>query len=39
MAPIKGRVAKPERQWGCLRGTPKDKARKDDTTLKITDDY
>jgi len=23
MAPTEGRVAKPERRWGCLRGTPR----------------
>jgi len=22
MAPTEGRVAKPERRWGCRRGTP-----------------
>jgi len=22
MAPTEGRIAKPERQWGCRRGTP-----------------
>jgi len=22
MAPTEGRVARPERQWGCRRGTP-----------------
>jgi len=22
MAPTQGRVAKPERRWGCCRGTP-----------------
>jgi len=33
MAPIEGRVAKPERQWDCCHGTPNKKNTSDSMTL------
>ena len=35
MAPTDGRVARPERQWGCRRGTPSSLFRRTDCAIAV----